>query len=190
MVFSMCRLVIAAMENGNEQVIADVKRICKYSEELPKTAQQLTNAIFHTVFMGMSKQSSKETRQRASGLSQAIGSYHVDLDIDEVYEAQRQLIVKKMNFEPKFRTQGGTSTENLALQNIQARTRMVTAYEFAQLLPLSRGRPGGGGLLVLGSANVGEALRGYFTKYDCSSADVRKPLISVMVVSMLTLRCK
>ena len=33
-----------------------------------------------------------------------------------------------------------------------------------------RGRPGG--LLVLGSANVDEALRGYMTKYDCSSADI------------------
>ena len=29
-----------------------------------------------------------------------------------------------------------------------------------------------GGLLVLGSANVDEALRGYMTKYDCSSADI------------------
>jgi len=26
-------------------------------------------------------------------------------------------------------------------------------------------------LLVLGSSNLDEALRGYFTKYDCSSAD-------------------
>ena len=29
-----------------------------------------------------------------------------------------------------------------------------------------------GGLLVLGSANVDEALRGYYTKYDCSAADI------------------
>ena len=29
-----------------------------------------------------------------------------------------------------------------------------------------------GGLLVLGSSNVDEALRGYMTKYDCSSADI------------------
>lgn len=49
---------------------------------------------------------------------------------------------------------------------------MVTAYEFAQLLPTTRQRPGGGSLLVLGSANVGESLRGYLTKYDCSSADI------------------
>ena len=29
-----------------------------------------------------------------------------------------------------------------------------------------------GYLLVLGSANVDESLRGYMTKYDCSSADI------------------
>ncbi|KMU82272.1 NAD synthetase 1 [Coccidioides immitis H538.4] len=49
---------------------------------------------------------------------------------------------------------------------------MVTAYEFSQLLPTVRKRPGGGGLLVLGSANCDEALRGYYTRYDCSSADI------------------
>lgn len=47
---------------------------------------------------------------------------------------------------------------------------MVLSYLFAQLMLWVRGRPGG--LLVLGSANVDEALRGYMTKYDCSSADV------------------
>ena len=39
-----------------------------------------------------------------------------------------------------------------------------------QLTLWVRGRPGG--LLVLGSGNVDEALRGYLTKYDCSSADI------------------
>lgn len=52
----------------------------------------------------------------------------------------------------------------------QARLRMVLSYLFAQLMLWVRGRPGG--LLVLGSSNVDEALRGYMTKYDCSSADV------------------
>ncbi|XP_013141047.1 PREDICTED: glutamine-dependent NAD(+) synthetase-like [Papilio polytes] len=47
---------------------------------------------------------------------------------------------------------------------------MVLSYLFAQLVLWARGRPGG--LLVLGSSNVDEALRGYMTKYDCSSADV------------------
>lgn len=47
---------------------------------------------------------------------------------------------------------------------------MVLSYLFAQLMLWARNRPGG--LLVLGSANVDEALRGYMTKYDCSSADI------------------
>lgn len=47
---------------------------------------------------------------------------------------------------------------------------MVIAYLMAQLLLWAKGRPGG--LLVLSSANVNEALRGYMTKYDCSSGDV------------------
>lgn len=47
---------------------------------------------------------------------------------------------------------------------------MVLAYLFAQLMLWVRNRPGG--LLVLGSANVDESLRGYMTKYDCSSADI------------------
>ncbi|KAI9750554.1 MAG: glutamine-dependent NAD(+) synthetase [Lichina confinis] len=120
----------------------------------------------------MAKQSSKETRQRAKDLSEVISSYHVNLDIDDVYNAQRNLVIKHLEYEPKFKTEGGTLAESLMLQNIQARSRMVTAYEFAQMLPTTRKRLGGGSLLVLGSANVGEALRGYFTKYDCSSADI------------------
>ena len=47
---------------------------------------------------------------------------------------------------------------------------MVTAYYFAQMLTTVRFGGEGGGLLVLGSANVDESLRGYMTKYDCSSA--------------------
>ncbi|KAF6233786.1 hypothetical protein HO173_007998 [Letharia columbiana] len=49
---------------------------------------------------------------------------------------------------------------------------MVAGYQFAQLLPTVRQRPGGGSLLVLGNANVDESLRGYYTRYDCSSADI------------------
>lgn len=53
---------------------------------------------------------------------------------------------------------------------------MVVSYLFAQLLLWTRGKMGS--LLVLGSSNVDETyscltrLRGYLTKYDCSSADL------------------
>ena len=58
---------------------------------------------------------------------------------------------------PKFKIYGGTHRENLAMQNVQARLRMVLAYLFAQLIMWARGLPGG--LLVLGSANVDERYR-------------------------------
>ncbi|QDS67499.1 hypothetical protein FKW77_001435 [Venturia effusa] len=172
MVYSMCRLMIEACEKGNETVIAHVKRIATYSKEMPKTANELCNQIFHTMFMGMEKQSSEETRGRAKNLASKINAYHVDLNIDAIFEAQKGLIAQTHGFQPKFKVHGGSNTENLMLQNIQARTRMITAYQYASTLPMIRNRPNGGSLLVLGSANVAEALRGYFTKYDCSSADI------------------
>ncbi|KAG6334105.1 hypothetical protein ID866_4983 [Astraeus odoratus] len=131
--------------------------------------------------------SSKETRKRAKDLADAIGSYHIDLDMDSVVTSVQDLFVFVTGFTPRFRAHGGSAAENLALQNIQARLRMVLSYLFAQLLPWVRG--GQGSLLVLGSANVDErhvipcrsimflhqpalSLRGYLTKYDCSSADI------------------
>ncbi len=40
----------------------------------------------------------------------------------------------------------------------------------AQLVPWTQGNKGF--LLVLGASNISEGLRGYLTKYDCSSADI------------------
>lgn len=71
---------------------------------------------------------------------------------------------------PKFQAHGGTAREDLALQNVQARIRMLLSYLFAQLMLWVKDRPGG--LLVLATGNVDEALRGYLTKYDCSSGDI------------------
>ncbi|KAI5926263.1 glutamine-dependent NAD(+) synthetase with GAT domain-containing protein [Camillea tinctor] len=171
-VYSMCRLVVEAVKAGNPEVIQDVKRIAAYSQKLPETPEEFCGQIFHTVYMGMENQSSTETRQRAKDLAQRIGSHHTDINIDETFHATKNLITQGTGFEPKFKVHGGSQTENLALQNIQARSRMVIAYYYAQMLPTVRQRPGGGSLLVLASSNVDECLRGYLTKYDCSSADI------------------
>jgi len=48
--------------------------------------------------------------------------------------------------------------EDIALQNIQARLRMVLSYMLAQLYPTTINSQGF--LLVLGSANLDEGLRG------------------------------
>ena len=156
-------------------MIADARRIAGEPEDsnyVPTDARELCGRIMHTCYMG-TENSSAETRGRAKELAEALGrsispiyhclsisqvdrnvSYHTDMNMDKIVTALRTLFQVVTGVRPRFRVHGGSDAENLALQNIQARLRMVIAYFFAQLLPWVRGRTGG--LLVLGSANVDE----------------------------------
>jgi len=165
----MAQLVVRAVAAGNAQVLKDARKVVGDQSYTPTDPAEFCNRIFVTVYMG-SKNSSKETRDRAAKLSEEIGSLHLSIAIDMVVDAFMSLFSLVTGKTPRFKVHGGSEIENLALQNIQARTRMVLAYLFAQLSQWTRGR--NVSLLVLGSANVDEGLRGYLTKYDCSSADI------------------
>lgn len=151
------------------RVLSDVRRLIGIPEYTPTTANDLCNQILVTCYMG-TENSSQETKQRAASLAAVIGSYHLHVTIDKAVSAITEIFSCLTGLFPKFAKRGGCARQNLALQNIQARLRMVLSYFFAQLMLWARNRPGG--LLVLGSANVDEGLRGYMTKYDCSSADI------------------
>ncbi|KAI9017590.1 hypothetical protein BC832DRAFT_572628 [Gaertneriomyces semiglobifer] len=171
-VYSMCDMVVKACANGEKQVIIDARRVAGEkpdSEYVPSDPRELSSRIFHTCYMGTSN-SSDETRTRAKHLADRLGAYHLNINIDSIIAGFLTVFKLATHRTPEYKVHGGTETENLALQNIQARSRMVLSYMFAQLLLWTRGRYGA--LLVLGSANVDETLRGYFTKYDCSSADI------------------
>ena len=168
-VHSMCRMIVNAVQSGDSQVLYDIRKILADQEYTPENPAALCNRLLVTCFMG-SVNSSKETRRRASLLANQLGSYHIEISIDTAVNALLGIFNAVTGLTPRFRTQGGCARQNLALQNIQSRIRMVLAYIFAQLMLWVRNRPGG--LLVLGSANVDESLRGYLTKYDCSSADI------------------
>ncbi|CAL5871294.1 uncharacterized protein PFLUO_LOCUS5544 [Penicillium psychrofluorescens] len=155
-VHSMCREVLKAVKEGNGQVIKDVRRLCAKPEDsdwLPTSSQEICKCIFHTSYMG-TENSGQETRDRSRRLASDIGSYHVDFNFDTVVTAIMNLFTVITNFQPKFKVHGGSHAENAALQNVQARLRMVLSYLFASMLPTVRQRPGGGGLLVLASSNV------------------------------------
>ncbi|CAG9861119.1 unnamed protein product [Phyllotreta striolata] len=169
-VYSMCNLIMEAIHQGGDQkVLSDLRRILANPEYTPKSPQELCNKILFTCYMG-SENSSKETRARADALAGTICSTHTNIIIDKAVSAFIEVFTQVTTMLPKFSSNGGCARQNLALQNIQARVRMVFSYLFAQLMLWTKGRPGG--LLVLGSANVDESLRGYMTKYDCSSADI------------------
>lgn len=165
---------VAGETNGGKgagPITREVRRLMglKDGEEVPTDPKVLASCVLHTCFMG-TENSSKATRERAAALAGQIGAYHSNIAIDVAVSAVVQVFRTLTGKTPRFLSRGGTSAEDLALQNIQARLRMVMAYLLAQLLPWVRGRQGF--LLVLGSANVDESLRGYMTKYDCSSADL------------------
>lgn len=171
------------------------------SEALRKLGDRFCGYVLHTVYMG-TENSSSTTFHRAKNLGASLGSYHSAIVIDTVVQAVLgvfsgvAIAAGKSEEEavPRFKVRGGTHGEDLALQNIQARLRMVMTYLCAQLFPWCRGRSGF--LLVLGSGNVDEALRGYMTKYDCSSADInpiggicKKDLRKLLLWASDTLEC-
>ncbi|XP_075529791.1 NAD synthetase [Dermacentor variabilis] len=168
-VFSMCRLVCAAVKNGDPDVLRDARRIVGDPEYVPREPRELCNRVLVTCYMG-TENSSRETRALSKDLANQIGSYHMTVAIDAAVTAVVAIFSTLTGRIPKFRVMGGGSREDLALQNVQARLRMVLAYLFAQLILWARDRPGG--LLVLATGNVDEGLRGYLTKYDCSSGDI------------------
>jgi len=152
----MCHLVVNAANNGDKRVQEDVQRITGRTTSVYNTSTtpaELAHAIFHTAYMGTDN-SSQATRARASNLAKQIGSYHLNMKIDTMVNAVVSTFELLTGKRPRFSIHGGTMQEDLALQNIQARLRMVTAYLLAQLLPWVRSRSTF--LLVLGSANVDE----------------------------------
>jgi len=170
MVGIMCHLVVEAIAKGDQTVLADARRMVGESDGyVPRDPREFCQRIMHTCYMGTSN-SSQETNERAANIAKEIGSYHLTVNIDRMVSAILAVFTTLVGKTPKYKVHGGSNTENLALQNIQARLRMVFSYLLAQLLPWVRSQKGF--LLVLGSANVDEALRGYMTKYDCSSADI------------------
>ena len=169
-VYNIGYLIYEAITKENDQkVLKDLRKIIRDDTFTPKSIQEIVGKIFFTCYMG-SNNSSAETKKRAADLSKEIGGNHYDVNISQVFDSFKSLAQTTFGFEPKFSAHGGSAKEDLALQNIQARSRMVLAYLMSQLIPVQHKNHAF--ILVLSAANLDEGLRGYMTKYDCSSADI------------------
>eukprot|EP00003_Mantamonas_plastica_P008878 TRINITY_DN1795_c0_g1_i3.p1 TRINITY_DN1795_c0_g1~~TRINITY_DN1795_c0_g1_i3.p1 ORF type:complete len:636 (+),score=202.23 TRINITY_DN1795_c0_g1_i3:272-2179(+) len=179
---SMCQMVVFECNNGNQTVIDDVRTVtcCESKTYIPSDPRELANKLLVTCYMGTAN-SSNETRLRAENLANEIGSFHKTIFIDKMVSSVMTVFSDNYDQTPRFKVHGGTNTENLALQNVQARSRMLLSYLLAQLTQWTRKKRGG--LLVLSSGNVDECLRGYLTKYDCSSGDLN-PIGAVSKVDL------
>ena len=116
-------------------MLKDVRKIARSGDEYtPASPKDLASKIFYTAYMG-STNSSAETRARAKTLAAEIGATHTDLDIDRGTDAIMAIFKTATGKTPMFTSSGGTPAEDVALQNIQARMRMVLAYVSAAWPP-------------------------------------------------------
>jgi NAD+ synthase (glutamine-hydrolysing) len=119
--------------------------------------KRLMNILLHTCNMP-TKNNTPEIRKQASDLAKGLGSYHLTTPINDAFIAAKNMVKdvqfgvgitedevkaeKKADYQmmeiPRYKSSGGDWQENLAIQNIQARLRMVTAYYMAQTLILHR----------------------------------------------------
>ncbi|XP_019735406.1 glutamine-dependent NAD(+) synthetase isoform X3 [Hippocampus comes] len=72
-VYSMCVQVCKAIENGDNQVLQDVRRLVGNETYFPQQPRELCRLIFTTCYMG-SENSSADTCNRAKELASQIGS--------------------------------------------------------------------------------------------------------------------
>lgn len=98
--------------------MADIRKIVGDCEYVPVDPKQLCNTILVTCYMG-TENSSTETKARAAELAGQIGSYHHGIVIDTAISAILGIFQHVTKLTPKFRVQGGSPRESLALQNVQ-----------------------------------------------------------------------
>lgn len=104
--------------HSDTQVLADIRKIVGDCEYVPIGPKQLCNTILVTCYMG-TENSSLETKARAAELASQIGSYHHSIVIDTAISAILGIFQQVAKLTPKFKVQGGSPRENLALQNVQ-----------------------------------------------------------------------
>lgn len=140
LVYSMARLVLSAINNGEEETLQALRRITGVKDLIPKTPETIASYLLHTAYMG-SVHSSKETESRARRLAQVIGSYRANVTIDSAVAAFETIAGEAFSgFAAEFESRGGSSAESLAKQNIQARIRLVLSYSMTQLSTTARSR--------------------------------------------------
>ena len=77
-----------------------------------------------------SKNSSAVTQNRSHDLAYRISCNHIQVSIGTIVNAVIMVILLVTRFSPKYKVRSESNRENIALQNIQARSRVARAYLF------------------------------------------------------------
>jgi len=134
---------------------------------LVKSPKDICSFLLTTIYLPNKGCSSDQTQNFASGLASEIGSQHYTIPITNIVSAALDALPTEIEdiSVPGF-SSGKDWKAQLAMQNLQARSRLLITYLASQSVDGAKGK------IVLSSSNADECLTGYLTKYDCSSGDI------------------
>lgn len=115
----------------------------------------LMSKLLTTIYQG-TVNSSTDTRQSAKELAEFIGSTHFEIDIDALVKGYRTLIEGAIDRTLSW------ETDDITLQNVQARVRSPSAWMFANI----------NNALLLATSNRSEASVGYATMDGDTSGSI------------------
>ncbi|MCO4770657.1 MAG: NAD(+) synthase [Deltaproteobacteria bacterium] len=116
------------------------------AEDVDGTAKALVRRLLTTAYQA-TKNSGDVTRHAAADIADALGSTHYELDVEDLVVGYRSRVEKALGRELSW------ATDDLALQNIQARVRGPSVWMLANITSS----------LLLATSNRSEAAVGYAT---------------------------
>ncbi len=117
-----------------------------HGDLLPSSENELIRALLTTVYQA-TRNSSATTKEAAKVLANAIHADHIELDVEDVTKSYTSKIEKALNRELTW------ETDDITLQNIQARSRAPSVWMLANIK----------NALLLATSNRSEAAVGYAT---------------------------
>lgn len=128
--------------------LEDLKRALAYVPGIAEAAdaRAIVHALLTTVYQA-TRHSGEVTRSAARAVAEALGARHLELDVDAQVQGYVSMIEGALGRKLDWRT------DDVALQNIQARTRAPSVWLLANLA----------GALLLSTSNRSEAAVGYAT---------------------------
>jgi NAD+ synthase (glutamine-hydrolysing) len=139
-----------------KQTLPDVPRLAE-----AQSARDAVHALLTTVYQA-TRNSGEVTKKAARSLAEAIGARHLELEVDAQVEGYVSMIEAALGRKLEWQT------DDIALQNIQARTRAPSVWLLANIA----------GALLLSTSNRSEAAVGYATM-DGDTAGGLSPIAGI-----------
>jgi NAD+ synthase (glutamine-hydrolysing) len=139
-----CMVDFALQDLGLE----GLKRVLGYVPGVTQAqgAREVVHAILTTVYQA-TRNSGEVTRDAARGVAEGLGARHIELEVDAQVQGYISMIEGALGRKLDWQT------DDIALQNIQARTRAPSVWLLANIA----------GALLLSTSNRSEAAVGYAT---------------------------